>query len=90
LQTKADGKEVKDDRWLCYDDETVTMHNWKDITGLSCDLMGGRADTQIAYINIYKKVTVSVDAGKALGAKEGEDAPAEKPAEEPKEAAPSA
>lgn len=86
LHTKADGKEVKDDRWLCYDDETVTMHNWKDITGLHCDLMGGRADTQIAYINIYRKITVTVDAGKTVGTKDGEAAPAEKPAEEPKAA----
>jgi ubiquitin carboxyl-terminal hydrolase 14 len=71
---KADGKEVKDDQWVCYDDETTSLWNWKDITGLAQDLMGGRADTQIAYINIYKKVTVSVDPGQKLGesAKEGE------------------
>merc|ERR1711998_149786 len=60
-------KEVKDDQWICYDDETVSQWNWKDITGIAMDLMGGRADTQIAYINIYKKVTVAIDAGVTLG-----------------------
>mmetsp|Transcript_62192 Transcript_62192/g.148373 ORF Transcript_62192/g.148373 Transcript_62192/m.148373 type:complete len:523 (+) Transcript_62192:84-1652(+) len=75
LHKKADGKENKEDRWLCYDDETVTAHDWKDIVGLSIDLQGGKADTQMAYINIYKKVTVTVDSGKMLGS--GEAAPAE-------------
>merc|ERR1712216_757157 len=76
LHKKAD-KETKDDQWICYDDETTSQWNWKDITGISMDLMGGRADTQIAYINIYKKVTVAVDAGEKLGEKEdGYDATA--------------
>lgn len=65
-------KEIKDDQWLCYDDEDVMMWNWKDITGVSMDLMGGRADTQIAYINIYKRVTVPIDIGETLG--DGKDA----------------
>jgi len=64
---KEKKEELKEDQWICYDDEDVTQWNWKDITGISMDLMGGRADTQIAYINIYKKVTVSVDAGQSLG-----------------------
>jgi len=69
LEKASEGKDkkVKDDQWICYDDETVSQWNWKDITGISMDLMGGRADTQIAYINIYKKVTVAVDAGQKLG-----------------------
>lgn len=55
---KADGKELKDDKWILFDDESVDFCNWKDMTGVSVDLCGGKADTQIAYINIYKKVTV--------------------------------
>lgn len=66
LKEKADGKVVKDDRWACFDDETVSMYNWKDMVGLSTDLQGGKADTQIAYINFYRKVTVR-DAGHVLG-----------------------
>jgi ubiquitin carboxyl-terminal hydrolase 14 len=66
LKKKAD-KEDKDDQWICYDDETTSQWNWKDITGVSMDLMGGKADTQISYINIYKKVTVSIDPGQTLG-----------------------
>lgn len=66
LLRKAD-KEMKDDIWICYDDETVTQWTWKDISGISMDLQGGRADTQISYINIYKKVTASIDIGVTLG-----------------------
>mmetsp|Transcript_60234 Transcript_60234/g.179390 ORF Transcript_60234/g.179390 Transcript_60234/m.179390 type:complete len:373 (+) Transcript_60234:3-1121(+) len=80
LHRKADGKELKDDKWVLFDDEDVSFTNWKDMTGLSTDLQGGKADTQIAYINIYKKVTVTVDQGKPLGGKEeppaGDAAPA--------------
>mmetsp|Transcript_52726 Transcript_52726/g.123308 ORF Transcript_52726/g.123308 Transcript_52726/m.123308 type:complete len:520 (+) Transcript_52726:80-1639(+) len=75
LHKKADGKELKEDRWLCFDDETVTMYDWKDIVGVSIDLQGGKADTQLAYINIYRKVTVTVDSGRVLGSAEA--APAE-------------
>jgi len=69
-------KEKKDDQWVCYDDEAVTQWNWADITGTHIDLMGGRADTQIAYINIYKKVQVPIDIGEKLGdGKDGEGYP---------------
>jgi ubiquitin carboxyl-terminal hydrolase 14 len=67
LHKKADGKELKDDKWVLFDDEDVSFQNWKDMTGLSTDLCGGKADTQIAYINIYKKITVFADPGQALG-----------------------
>eukprot|EP00931_Biecheleriopsis_adriatica_P065913 TRINITY_DN40363_c0_g1_i1.p1 TRINITY_DN40363_c0_g1~~TRINITY_DN40363_c0_g1_i1.p1 ORF type:complete len:532 (-),score=178.02 TRINITY_DN40363_c0_g1_i1:87-1682(-) len=70
LDKKADGKELKDDRWVLFDDDDVSFVNWKDMTGLSTDLCGGKADTQIAYINIYKKVTVLADPGKTLGTAE--------------------
>jgi len=70
---KADGKQEKDDTWCLFDDDTVSMFNWKDMVGINVDLQGGKADTQIAYINIYKKVTVTVDEGQVLGSKaEGE------------------
>jgi len=75
LNKKADGKELKDDRWTLFDDDDVSMHNWKDMVGLSTDLQGGKADTQIAYINFYRKVTVR-DEGNVLGTKEPEAAPA--------------
>jgi len=77
---KADGKEVKDDQWICYDDETTSQWNWKDITGTHMDLMGGRADTQMAYINIYKRVDVTVDPGQALGEAAAADGDKEMPA----------
>merc|ERR1719436_1134928 len=75
LHKKADGKDLKDDKWVNFDDEDVSFHNWKDLVGLSTDLQGGKADTQMAYINIYRKVTVPVDAGTSLGSAE-EAAPA--------------
>lgn len=80
LHQKADGKEVKDDRWLCFDDETVMSFNWKDMVGLGIDLQGGKADTQIAYINVYRKITVLADPGQALGSKDEEMGDAEKAA----------
>eukprot|EP00933_Yihiella_yeosuensis_P036697 TRINITY_DN3046_c0_g1_i1.p1 TRINITY_DN3046_c0_g1~~TRINITY_DN3046_c0_g1_i1.p1 ORF type:complete len:525 (-),score=163.93 TRINITY_DN3046_c0_g1_i1:239-1813(-) len=73
LHKKADGKELKDDKWLLFDDEDVEFVNWKDMVGLATDLQGGKADTQIAYINIYKKVTVWADPGQTLGSGEGDD-----------------
>jgi len=83
-------KSVKeDDQWILFDDDETQFVNWKDMVGMSTDLQGGKADTQIAYINIYKKVTVTVEAGQKLGGKEedGEKAEASGSATE---AAPSA
>jgi len=77
LHQKSDGKKdqktgkVPDDRWLLFDDETVTAHDWKELCGIGTDLQGGKADTQIAYINIYRKVSVQ-EQGKVLGTKEEE------------------
>merc|ERR1711879_96169 len=67
LDKKADGKDLKDNRWVLFDDDDVSFVNWKDMTGVGTDLCGGKADTQIAYINIYKKVTVLADPGQTLG-----------------------
>ncbi|CAE8589048.1 unnamed protein product [Polarella glacialis] len=72
LHKKADGKEFKDDRWCLFDDDDVEFVNWKDMTGGGTDLCGGKADTQIAYINIYKKITVPADLGHTLGSKDDE------------------
>jgi len=66
---KADGKDLKEDMWCQYDDEEVTFENWSNMVGLATDLQGGKADTQIAYINIYKKVSVK-STGQALGSGE--------------------
>lgn len=71
LNSKGDGKKVKDDRWVQYDDEDVSIHNFKDLVGTGIDLQGGKADTQIAYLSFYKKVTVR-DKGNLLGKKEEE------------------
>jgi len=67
LHKKADGKDIKDDQWVLFDDDDVSFVNWKDMTGLSTDLCGGKADTQIAYINIYQRITVLADPGQSLG-----------------------
>ena len=53
---KRDGKEYKDDVWLLFDDEDVIQYEWKQITGVALDLQGGRADTQIAYLCLYKRI----------------------------------
>ena len=46
---------------LNLDDEDVMLYDWKIITGISMDLQGGRADTQIAYICLYKKIEITKD-----------------------------
>merc|ERR1712194_127755 len=57
IKTKsADGKELKDDKWLLFDDEKVMEYEYKQITGIALDLQGGRADTQIAYMCLYKRL----------------------------------
>jgi len=80
----ADGKDVKEDQWILFDDETASLTDWKQLVGYT-DLQGGKADTQIAYINIYKKVIVKSE-GQVVGSSA---APGEaKSAEEAKAAAP--
>merc|ERR1719384_1570989 len=74
---KADGKDLKEDQWILFDDEDVSFEYWNNMVGLATDLQGGKADTQIAYINIYKKVTVK-DAGEVLGSEEKADDAGEK------------
>merc|ERR1719409_2099587 len=74
---KADGKDLKDDRWVQFDDDTVTGHYWKDLVGQNIDLQGGKADTQIAYLCLYKRVPTFVpvkkgDAAAADGEKKEE------------------
>jgi ubiquitin carboxyl-terminal hydrolase 14 len=69
-------KSSEEDTWYCYDDEEVTSHPYKNICGLSIDLQGGRADTPIAYVLLYKRVPCimpddSVEVHK-LGTENGE------------------
>merc|ERR1712194_95140 len=45
-----------EDTWFLYDDEDVSSYKYKDIVGMNIDLQGGRADTQIAYVLLYKRV----------------------------------
>jgi hypothetical protein len=33
----------------------VTPYQYKQITGVNIDLQGGRADTQIAYVLLFKR-----------------------------------
>lgn len=75
---KADGKTLKEDRWLSYDDESVFGCGWKDFVGYGTDLQGGKPDTQIAYISIYKKLTVTEDPS-LKGAIEAMRVPAPEP-----------
>jgi len=72
---KANGKDLKEDMWCQYDDEEVTFENWANMVGLATDLQGGKADTQIAYINIYKRVSVK-STGQTLGSEEKKESPA--------------
>jgi ubiquitin carboxyl-terminal hydrolase 14 len=32
-QAKADGKDIKDDKWTLFDDHDVMTYEWKQITG---------------------------------------------------------
>jgi len=66
---RADGKELKEDQWVHYNDDEVSFESWNNMVGLATDLQGGKADTQIAYLNIYKKVSVK-GIGQALGSAE--------------------
>lgn len=59
LHKKAeDEKGLKDDRWICFDDDTVTYTYWKEMCGQGTELQGGKADTQMAYLCFYQKVQV--------------------------------
>merc|ERR1719171_1347200 len=58
LHKKADGKELKDDRWICFDDDTVTYTYFKEMCGQGTELQGGKADTQMAYLCFYQKISV--------------------------------
>jgi len=86
---KAESKKSsEEDEWYCYDDEEVTTHPYKNITGLNIDLQGGRADTPIAYVLLYKRLPCvmpddSVEVHR-LGTESGE-AKKEEKSEEKKE-----
>jgi len=66
LHSKGDVKAKTEDQWLCFDDDVVSIHNWKDIMGLHGDLQGGKADSMMAYINIYKKTSVMAPPQKVV------------------------
>lgn len=88
---KADGKEIKEDQWILFDDEDASLEEWKNMVGMPYDLQGGKADSQIAYINIYKKITVPVKIeGQALGGASSSEPKAEAAAEGEKKDAPAA
>jgi ubiquitin carboxyl-terminal hydrolase 14 len=63
INEKADGKKVKEDQWLLFDDDKVSERADKDV-----DLQGGRLDTHIAYFILYKKAPsrITLD-GQKLG-----------------------
>ena len=46
-----------EDQWILFDDEDTCFYKYKDITGINIDLQGGRADTQIAYVLMFKRST---------------------------------
>eukprot|EP00812_Abedinium_dasypus_P013466 NODE_696_length_1402_cov_200.123237.p1 GENE.NODE_696_length_1402_cov_200.123237~~NODE_696_length_1402_cov_200.123237.p1 ORF type:complete len:425 (+),score=124.19 NODE_696_length_1402_cov_200.123237:131-1276(+) len=78
---KADGKEIKEDRWVLFDDETVVPYEWKDLVGLNIDLQGGKADTQIAYMCLFKKVSTVVPIEEDAKPADTADAPPAAPAD---------
>ena len=49
-----DGRCQKKDRRILFDDDNVSLRSWEQMS----HLCGGVADGQIAYINLYKKVTI--------------------------------
>jgi ubiquitin carboxyl-terminal hydrolase 14 len=55
LSERADGKKVKEDKWLLFDDDKVTEKLDREV-----DLAGGRMDAQIAYFCLYKKAPARV------------------------------
>lgn len=52
----ADGKDEKEDVWARFDDDEVDLLSPKH--SAFTDLIGGKADSQIAYMTIYKKINV--------------------------------
>jgi ubiquitin carboxyl-terminal hydrolase 14 len=73
IDKKADGKKVKEDEWLLFDDDKVSERPDKAV-----DLAGGRLDTHIAYFVLYKKAPAKITVdGKALGGSAQSSAPGE-------------
>lgn len=63
ISERGDGKKVKEDTWLLFDDETVSERPDKSV-----DLQGGRLDTHIAYFCLYRKLLNRVVEPKIAGA----------------------
>jgi ubiquitin carboxyl-terminal hydrolase 14 len=57
LAKKPNNKSTEDDLWVKFDDEYVTETNWTAMTETG-GLLGGLADSQMAYILFYAKTTV--------------------------------
>jgi ubiquitin carboxyl-terminal hydrolase 14 len=71
ISERADGKKVKEDKWLLYDDDKVTEKLDREV-----DLAGGRMDAQIAYFCLYKKAPARIfEAPPAEKAKAEEEGP---------------
>jgi ubiquitin carboxyl-terminal hydrolase 14 len=71
ISERADGKKVKEDKWLLYDDDKVTEKLDREV-----DLAGGRMDAQIAYFCLYKKAPARIfEAPPAEKAKAEEEDP---------------
>ena len=54
---KPNNKSVQEDLWVKFDDDYVSETNWTAMTETG-GLMGGLADSQMAYILFYAKTTV--------------------------------
>jgi ubiquitin carboxyl-terminal hydrolase 14 len=70
VSERADGKKVKEDKWLLFDDDKVTEKLDREV-----DLAGGRMDAQIAYFCLYRKAPARVfEPAAAEKAKAAEEA----------------
>jgi ubiquitin carboxyl-terminal hydrolase 14 len=54
---KQNGGKAEEDPWVKFDDDCVTETNWGTMTELG-GIMGGLADSQMAYLLFYAKTTV--------------------------------
>jgi ubiquitin carboxyl-terminal hydrolase 14 len=54
---KPNNKSAQEDLWVKFDDDYVSETNWTAMTETG-GMMGGLADSQMAYILFYAKTTV--------------------------------
>jgi ubiquitin carboxyl-terminal hydrolase 14 len=78
LAERADGKKVKEDSWVLFDDDKVAEKVDREV-----DLTGGRLDAQMAYFVLYKRSPTLIREPKTKAAETAEAPAAEAAAEAP-------